>query len=65
MPNKQLQFSAIDAMAEMCTGDHRSGEEGHLIAEASDQRMPSEEETGKGLATDSITIQEMLGIQGS
>lgn len=37
----------------MCTGDHRSGEEGHLISEASGQRMPPEETepwAGEGLA---------------
>lgn len=43
MANKQLQFSAIDAMAEVCTWDHRSGEEACLVIEASDQRMPPEE----------------------
>ena len=68
MANKQLQFSAIDAMAEVCTWGHRSGEEGHLIVEASNQNMPPEEtepQAGKGLAIESITIQEMLGIQGA
>lgn len=61
----QLQFSAIDAVAEMCTGSCRSGEEGHLSPEARDQGLPPEEtepQTGKGLATELITIQGTSGV---
>lgn len=67
MVNKQLEFSVIEVMAEMCTGDHRSGEEGNLSMEASDQRIfpkETEPQAEKELATESIPIQEMLGIQG-
>lgn len=61
-----MHFSAIGAMAEMCTGSHTNGEEGHLSPEASDQGLPlseTEPHTGKRLATENITIQEPLGAQ--